>query len=796
MKAKIKNVKTGLNKTLTVSDLSGGLNKKGSVFDIRDNEAIGLVNFVFTEDGILRVRPGYIKYNDTKLSGAINSLFRYYKKDGSTAYFICTSGTSIYSGSSGAWTTLTSNVTLTTGLRFRFAVFNDYLFMTNGSNKPLVWDGTNNVRQIGIVAPTSAPSLTEGSTGNPSGTYYYKVTYYNSTDSIESAPSSASNPITVSSKKIELSSIPQSDDAQVDYIYIYRTQDGGSTYYYVASIADGTTTYTDNNSDATIGANATLGSTNYLPPPTNADYIAISHRRLYFANNSSYPSRLYYSEIDTPEYFPATNYRDISPDDGDWITGILAWNDYLYIFKQNGTYVLTDPADPANSILREISRDIGIIAPDTLTTGQFQRPVGVNDWVLVPGIIGYTRFGVQGFDGQQWHPLSERVEPILEELYEVNKKYMTGFFNKGKYYLAYQPEKGNAIDGGFVTYDQSTTDSGNENKDATYSTDHGVDSYSDTYDARIDLSNTSTSYDKEIKVKIYVDWQKYTDLEYEWIYNNSPSYEIFFSKDSGSTWTSANKTSAVFKAISLKNVANKATYYFEHIFVDSSVTNVRLDYFATKYSYLPRPNYIRLVSVQYFYEYSSAVTGSDVKNSRMLYYDSLHNAWSEIWGINANCFCAFNGQNDQGEEYFGSSKLGYVYRMNIGSDDDGNDIFALYHSKHYDCGQRGIKKRFQQLTINTNVFPSELNLDVFTDRVQRSYHKFNLLPEKANTKYWNEDHFGKVVFDRIINMVQKTFRLASNSLGRFISVKFWKSSKESLAIQDYSIKYVEREGYR
>jgi len=803
MKAKIINSRTGFSKIFTISDLSGGLNKKASVYDTKDNEAIGLVNFVFTETGLLKCRNGYIKYNSIEIPDAtgIHSLFRYYKKDGSTAYFIASATTNLYSGSSGAWTALTCNETLTTNLRFRFAVFKDYLFMTNGANKPLVWSGTGNVRQMGIVAPSAGTTALAAGGSCTDGEHQIRITYYNSTDGIESTHYTlTSRECGSGNNKINLSSLAASDDTQVDYCNVYMTTAGGTTFYRVdeddGTVADGTSTYTINVSDATLQGYSEYGATNYLPPPTDADYIALSHRRLYLACNSTYPSRLYWSEIDTPEYFASTNYRDISPDDGDWITGILAWSDYLYIFKQSGTYVLTDPADPYNSDLREISRDTGILAPDTLCTGQFQRPVGINDWVLVPGIIGYTRFGVQGFDGNGWYMLSEKVEPLLDNINEPNKTQMVGFFNKGKYYLAYQKQIGDAINSGFVIHTQLTTDSGNENKDATYSTNHDKTSYSSTYDAKIDLSNTSTDYEKELKVKIWIDWagiDSWVDNE-RWIYNQCVYYEIFVSTDSASTWESKGVFKQVPQTGGKGYVINSkdCQYYFYHTFVDTDITNIRLDYFKDEYTYLPHITKIRLVSVDYYHDYSL----TSVNNNRVLYYDSLHNAWSELWDINANCFCAFNGQDDEGQEYFGSSKSGYVYRMNIGNNDDGNDIFALYHSKHYDCNTRALKKRFQQLTLNTDIYNTTLHIDTFTDRIQRSYHKLQLLPSNADTKYFNEDYFGSVVFDQVINLIQKTFRLSSNCLGRFFNLKIWKSSKVSVTMKDWAVRYIEREGIR
>jgi len=47
-----------------------------------------------------------------------------------------------------------------------------------------------------------------------------------------------------------------------------------------------------------------------------------------------------------------------------------------------------------------------------------------------------------GFDGNSFVPLSERVEPILDALYETNIQEVVGFFNNNKYYLSYTPIKG------------------------------------------------------------------------------------------------------------------------------------------------------------------------------------------------------------------------------------------------------------------------------------------------------------------------------------------------------------------
>jgi len=818
MSARIQNTGTG-EKIFTIANLAGGLNKKASVYDLADDEAAGLVNFIFTETGILKIRPGYVKYNSYPLANPIYSMYRFYKANGTDKYFIITSGSSIYKDTSGTFDALTCNETITANKRFQFAVFNDNLYMTNGTNKPLAWSGTGNIRQMGITAP-NAGTAALGSAGLcTNGAHSIRITYYNSTDDVESAHYSLGSVTVSSNKKIELTNLAASSDVQVDKIRIYMTDAGGTTYYKVAEQVDTTTTYTINLSDTTLKANASYSCSDHDDPPSDADFICVAGRKVYLYNNSSHPSRLYWSETNEPESFgdidTNINWRDINLNDGDVGTGMIYWNNYLYLFKNNSTWVLTDPTDPANSNLENVSPTIGCVSPYSIASGMFQRPLDIpgSDYILVDGIILNTRFGVMGFDGKQFWPLSERVEPILDSLYETNIKELVGFFNNNKYYLAYTPQKGTVTEGGFVTFNQFTTDSGSENKDATWVmaaeynsqiSNHDPSNYENNIDARINLDKTSSN-NKNINVKVHIEWKKeqHNTAHIEEYKNQPIMYEIFFSYNSGTSWISKG----TFKKYPNEELFGKHISYrisryvkpeeaisdYTHTFYDSAVTNVRLDYFWNHYPTENIADYVRLESVEYWYDYTAAVIGTDVVNNRVLYYDTLHNAWSELRGIKAASFCAWNGSGDQREEFFGGSKLGYVYRMNVGASDDSNEIFALYQSKHFDCKDRSRKKRFHQLNFNTDIFNSTIHLDVFIDRTQRTSWKTLLLPKNTDTTYWKEKYFGEFTWDRVINMINKTFRLPTTSLGRFIGFQLWTSSKEPLAIQDYSIKYVTRE---
>jgi hypothetical protein len=70
-------------------------------------------------------------------------------------------------------------------------------------------------------------------------------------------------------------------------------------------------------------------------------YPAWFHNYLFVANNSSYPSRLYWSNLGDPTTFTVTNYVDINPGDADKITGLGMLQDELFVFKQNTIWSVT-----------------------------------------------------------------------------------------------------------------------------------------------------------------------------------------------------------------------------------------------------------------------------------------------------------------------------------------------------------------------------------------------------------------------------------------------------------------------
>lgn len=84
------------------------------------------------------------------------------------------------------------------------------------------------------------------------------------------------------------------------------------------------------------------------------DRLWISGRRTVAAN-----SRLFFSDLANFTNWPATNFFDINPGDGDAVNDLVVYQDNIIIFKDNATYVLAYDTGPAQAVLQVINTDIG-----------------------------------------------------------------------------------------------------------------------------------------------------------------------------------------------------------------------------------------------------------------------------------------------------------------------------------------------------------------------------------------------------------------------------------------------------
>lgn len=258
---------------------------------------------------------------------------------------------------------------------------------------------------MGMDAPTAAPTVAVGSATGITGVYKYAYTNLQF-DGTESNMSPVSGAVTVANQKVDVSAIAVASSTTVPYIKgrnIYRTRNGGTVYYFLTTITGNTTTtYTDSTADASLGAiGPTAGdSINDNGKPSLFKYLTIYKNRVFTSGNSTFPYRVFFSDISStasePESFRTNDYIDVSRNDGQDIRGLYAYNDKLYIFKDKSIWELQGDS-ASNFILNQTSDSRGTISHNSI--------------VQADGILYFVdRDGCYGYDGKSFVEISRQIK--------------------------------------------------------------------------------------------------------------------------------------------------------------------------------------------------------------------------------------------------------------------------------------------------------------------------------------------------------------------------------------------------
>ena len=134
-------------------------------------------NIFLVEDGQPSLRPGVDYFGTAPSASAIDG-FDYYDTS-TTVHLVCASGGSFYRSidDGTTWTVLTG-ATYTAGTTVNFNQYNSYLYITDGINNIVRYDGTTTLQTYTSLATPSAPTpvITGGGTGF---NYYYKIAAVN-----------------------------------------------------------------------------------------------------------------------------------------------------------------------------------------------------------------------------------------------------------------------------------------------------------------------------------------------------------------------------------------------------------------------------------------------------------------------------------------------------------------------------------------------------------------------------------------------------------------------------------------
>jgi hypothetical protein len=333
--------------------LDENLNKKVNPF-LSDDGFYKCSGFHLDEALSISKWKGFQKFNTVQLleSGTpatFTGIFEYIKADQTRKQLATTTkGVYYFDGAiGGAWSPL--NLSYVGGTRtgtandlFDSSTLNDVFYLGNGVDSNLKYTGTV-LYNMGITGPSAAQTVSfaanTGAAGVLTGTYQYKVTFYNSSTGHESNPSDdntvpRSVSVALTSQQGSLVGIPVSSDPQVNKRRIYRTTANGGIWLYLDVINDNlTTTYTDNIPDTSLGV--ALDTFGNGVPPVFA-FIEIWKGFAFMVPKNS--SRVYFSKSGFPNAVDSNDYRDLDVGDGSVITGMKRIHDTLVIYKNNSIW--------------------------------------------------------------------------------------------------------------------------------------------------------------------------------------------------------------------------------------------------------------------------------------------------------------------------------------------------------------------------------------------------------------------------------------------------------------------------
>lgn len=219
-----------------------------------------------------------------------------------------------------------------------------YLGGGGATDVNLRFNGTNNAFvQMGITAPTVAPVGGAPTAGGSlsAGVYSWKITFVNEIGQ-ESGPSIASNNVTItggSGNYTVLVTTPISSDPQVVGRRLYRTTANGATWLLVAVANDNTTlSFSDGNPDSALGiANDQFD----FGVPPHFSMIEIFKGFAFMGGDPNHLSRVWFSGSGAPAQVNSNDFRDLDPNDGDTLAGLIQFQSTVAAFKQYSIWVLS-----------------------------------------------------------------------------------------------------------------------------------------------------------------------------------------------------------------------------------------------------------------------------------------------------------------------------------------------------------------------------------------------------------------------------------------------------------------------
>lgn len=383
---------------LRVDDLSAGLELRQSASLLKPEQARLLRNWSLQEPGALVVYPGWDTFSTTSLaSRRIQGGQRVYL-DGVTPFTLASDNGSVYSPTdAGVWGAAILTGRHATNQHY-FPHDRDLVAVFDGANVPRKSTNGTTWTQMGITAPTVAPSASALAGGSLVDGNTYEVSYsYVSSELGTESNESARDTQAVSGGDLSVRvAVTASADPQVDGIYVYvRDVTAGETVRRRWS----------NTASANATANLDITSSTWTsndPAPTDHTVpIATLKWALIWKNRwwAFDGARIYFTQIFEPQSWPALFFIDLPFTRGDEIAAAVAQGDTLVLWgKASQAFVIIGQTSLDFEVRPALGAQAGALGPRAVAQ-------------IENGIVHAAAEGVYLFDGASDRLLSYNIDP-------------------------------------------------------------------------------------------------------------------------------------------------------------------------------------------------------------------------------------------------------------------------------------------------------------------------------------------------------------------------------------------------
>lgn len=201
-------------------------------------------NIFLVEDGQPSLRPGVDWFGSVSPNASAIDGFSYFDYAGVIHIVMVAGGTVYRSTDDGTTWTACTGVSLTSGLTVEMNQYNNYLYLTNGTDNTTLYDGTTVLTQYSALATPAAPTVAETGLAGTGYNYYYKVARVNTIGFSAASAASVVVQSSVSRDNWDATTnkatvtTPVSVTGQTRWD-VYISEDNVN-FYYLSSVASGT----------------------------------------------------------------------------------------------------------------------------------------------------------------------------------------------------------------------------------------------------------------------------------------------------------------------------------------------------------------------------------------------------------------------------------------------------------------------------------------------------------------------------------------------------------------------------